>query len=75
MLPSEGSRLGDPNMNTRPRMKTPARLLTGHGKSSKANVCGIFFFKKKWLRKKLIIPSDFKSISFEKFILWVIAAR
>ena len=26
-------------------MKTPPRLLTGNGKSSKANVCGIFFKK------------------------------
>ena len=28
-------------------MKTPARLLTGHGKSSKVNVCGIFLKEKR----------------------------
>ena len=55
--------------------KTPPRLLTGHGKSSKANVCGLFFKKKIWLAKMLILPSDFKTISFEEFILWEIAAR
>ena len=33
------------------------------------------FKRKKWLGKKLIIPSDFKTISFEKFILWEIATR
>ena len=41
--------------------KTPARLLTDHVKSSKANVCGIYLK----LEKKLILPSDFKTISFE----------
>ena len=35
----------------------------------------IFFKRKMWLGKKLILPSDFKTISFEKFILWEIAAR
>ena len=52
-------------------MKTPARLLTGHVKSSKANVCSIFLR----LGKKLILPSDFKTLSFEKFILWEKAVR
>ena len=56
-------------------MMTPARLLTGHGKSSKANVCSNFLKEKSGWGKKLIIPSDFKNISFEKFILWEIAAR
>ena len=55
-------------------MKTPARLLTGHGKSSKANVCRIFL-KESVVGEKLILPSDYKTISFEKFILWEIAAR
>ena len=45
-------------------MKIPARLLTGHGKGSKANVCGDF--KKKYVvRKKhlmtIILPSNFKT--------------
>ena len=65
MLPSVG--LDDPNQKTYPRiMKTPARLLTGHGKSRKANVCSNFFKRVMWLGKILILPSIFKTISFEK---------
>ena len=45
-------------------VKTPAWLLTGHVKSSKANVCSIFLK----LGEKLILPSNIKTISFEKFI-------
>ena len=56
-------------------MKTPARLLTGHGKSGKANVCGNFLKEKCGLGKKVILSSDFKTISFEKIILWEKAAR
>ena len=55
-------------------VKTPARLLTAHGKSSKANV-GNFLFEKCGFVKKLMLPSDFKTISFEKIILWEIATR
>ena len=45
-------------------MKTPARLLKGHGKGSKANVSAIF--KKKYVfREKhlmtIILPSNFKT--------------
>ena len=56
-------------------MKTPARLLTGLGKSRKANVCGNFLKRKMRLGKTLFPPSDFKNKSFETFILWEIAAR
>ena len=69
MLPSVG--LDDPNQKTYPRiMKTPARLLTGHGKSRKANVCSIFFKRILWLGKILILPSILKLYPLKK-----IAAR
>ena len=55
-------------------METPARLLTGHGKSSKANVCGNFL-KEKCGREKANSTVRFKTLYFEKFILWEIAAR
>ena len=55
-------------------MKTPAILQTGHG--GQQGKCLPYFFKRKmWLVEKLILPSDFKTMSFEKFILWEIAAR
>ena len=54
-------------------MKTPARL---HVMERAARQCLRNFFKRKmWLGKKLILPSDFKTIPFENFILWEIAAR
>ena len=59
------------------KMKTPARLRTGHGKSTTANVCGDFFLKKKLLEKKhqKVLMTNytlrFKTISFE----WEIVAR
>ena len=69
MLPSES--LDDPNQNMYPRiMKTPARLLTGHGKSRKANVCSNFFKRIMWLGKILILPSILKLYPLKK-----IAAR
>ena len=55
-------------------METPERLLTGHGKSSKANVCGIFK-KKNVVGEKTNSTVRFKTIFFEKFILWEIATR
>ena len=70
MLPSEGSRLDDPNQNTHPRMSAHHE-----DPSSKANVCGKFLKRKMRLGKTLLLPSDFKTKSFEKFILWEIAAR
>ena len=55
-------------------MKTPARLLKDLGKSSEA--CLRQFLKRKmWFGKMLFLPSIFKTKSFEKFILWEIAAR
>ena len=76
MLPSKGFRLDDPNQNMHPRMSAhhedSSKTANGHGKSSKANVCGKTV--KLWLGKKLILPSDFKTISFQKFILCETAA-
>ena len=77
MLPSEGSRLGDPN--TRPRMSAhhedPSKTANRSLKEQQGNCLQQFFKRKKWLGKKVIITSDFKTISFEKFILWEIAAK
>ena len=55
-------------------MKTSARLLTGHGKSSKANVCGSFL-KNNVVGEKANSTVDFKTISFEKITVWEIAVR
>ena len=48
----------------------PARQQTGHRKGSKATFAAIF-------NKKNVISqkTDFKTISFESFILWEIVAR
>ena len=54
MLPREG--FNDLNQSAHSclsaKMKTPARLGTGHGKSTMANVCGYFKKKTMWLEKK-----------------------
>ena len=53
MLPREG--FNDLNQSAQSclsaKMKTPARLGTGHGKNTMANVCG-YFFKKNVVREK-----------------------
>ena len=49
-------------------MNTTARLLTGHGKSSKVNVCGTFFLKKNVARQKANSTVDFKTISFVMYV-------
>ena len=75
MLPSEGSRLDDPNQNTHPRMSAhhedPSKTANRSCKEQQGK-CLWHFFK---FGKKLILPSDFKTISFEKFILWEKAVR
>ena len=56
--------------------KTTARLLTCHGKISKANVSvRHFFLKDNVVGEKANSTVDFKVISFEKFTVWEIAAR
>ena len=59
------------------KIKTPARLRTNHGKRTTAKMCAAIFKKKNVVGEKsvkkclwLIIPSDFKTISFEHFTFW-----
>ena len=49
-------------------MKTPARLLTGHGRAARQMSAAIF-------KKKNVVGEKSDFISFEKIILWEIAAR
>ena len=79
MLPSEGSRLDDPNMNTHLHMSAhheePSKTGKRSWKEQQGKCLRQFFKRKMWFGKKVILPSDFKTISFEKIILWEIAAR
>ena len=67
MLPSEGSRLNDPNQNTHPRKSAhhddPSKTANRSCKAAR-QMSATLFLK---LGKKLILPSDFKTIAFEKF--------
>ena len=78
MLPSEGSRLDDPNQNTH-RMsahhKVPSKTAYRSWKEQSGKCLRQFLKRKIRLGKMLFLPSDFKTKSFEKFILWEIAAR
>ena len=74
MLSSEGSRLDSPNQNSHPRMpahhEDPSKTANRSCKEKQDKCLQQCFKRIMWLEKTLILPS-----SFEKFIVWEIAAR
>ena len=79
MLPCKGSGLDDPNKNTHPRLSThhedPSKTANRSWKEQQGKCLRQFFKRIMWLGKKANSTVDFKTISFEKFIVWEIAAR
>ena len=73
MLPSEGSRMDDPNQNTHPRMSVhhedPSKTANWSWKELKGKCLRQFLKRKMRLGKTLFLPSDFKTKSFEIHIM------